>query len=366
MKILHTVEFYAPRVGGAERVVQALSEGLARRGHEVTVATSFDAQRGYTHLNGVRIAQFPVWGNEVKGIRGASHSFLAFLDAGRWDVVMNYAAQSWPTDLAMTRLGRLEAAMVLSPCGYSGLVGWRRPLYHRYFNRLPARLRAYDAVVPHATGFRDFEFGARHGVSQTVIPVGVDSAEFTGPSPSVRQELGLGGGPLVVSIGNHYRLKRHDILHQAMRRSRHRNATFLVIGGDPGGLRSCHRACLRRGGEGGWRNASGLPRDLVAAAVRQADILASPSRTEVFPLTLVEAMAAGTPFVAMDAGVARSLPGGIVCDTPREFTLAIDRLLDDPKERAELGQRGRLEQRARYDWTPIVKAYEGLYERVAA
>ena len=40
MKILHTVEFYHPSVGGMQEVVKQLSERLVRLGHNVTVATS--------------------------------------------------------------------------------------------------------------------------------------------------------------------------------------------------------------------------------------------------------------------------------------------------------------------------------------
>ena len=40
MKILHTVEYYAPSVGGAQEVVRQISERMVQRGHQVTVATT--------------------------------------------------------------------------------------------------------------------------------------------------------------------------------------------------------------------------------------------------------------------------------------------------------------------------------------
>lgn len=36
MKILHTVEFYEPSVGGAQEVIKQISLQLVKRGHEVT------------------------------------------------------------------------------------------------------------------------------------------------------------------------------------------------------------------------------------------------------------------------------------------------------------------------------------------
>ena len=40
MRILHTVTYYHPHWTGLAKVVRLLAEGLAERGHEVTVLTS--------------------------------------------------------------------------------------------------------------------------------------------------------------------------------------------------------------------------------------------------------------------------------------------------------------------------------------
>src|SRR4029078_7001194 len=40
LRLVNTVERYAPQIGGAERVVQRVSEGLAARGHDVIVVTT--------------------------------------------------------------------------------------------------------------------------------------------------------------------------------------------------------------------------------------------------------------------------------------------------------------------------------------
>src|SRR4030095_5092779 len=57
LRILHTVQLYHPHVGGREEVVKQISERLVQRGHHVTVATGFDANRNSSPLNGVEIRQ---------------------------------------------------------------------------------------------------------------------------------------------------------------------------------------------------------------------------------------------------------------------------------------------------------------------
>jgi len=94
LKILHTVEFYYPHVGGAEQLIQQLSERLAARGHDVTVATTLLAGRTFSRLNGVKIEQFDITGSLAKGIYGTDvERYRQFLLENPADVVLNYAAQ---------------------------------------------------------------------------------------------------------------------------------------------------------------------------------------------------------------------------------------------------------------------------------
>ena len=185
MRILHTSAFYHPRSGGAEEVVRQLSERLAARGHNVTVATTAVPERASSNHNGVQIAQFDirgVLGHSALGIRGETSNFRDFLHAGNWDVILNYAAQTWPTDLTCRQLSRLPGKTILAACGYSGLIGARRAVYEGYFRRLPHYLRQYSAIVYHSKAYRDKVFGDRHGIENyRIIPNGIDSSEFAAP-----------------------------------------------------------------------------------------------------------------------------------------------------------------------------------------
>ena len=82
MRILHTVESYSPSVGGMQEVVRQLSERLAARGHDVTVATSKMGGREGDLLNRVRIREFDVSGNLVDGMRGDVSGYREFLRSG--------------------------------------------------------------------------------------------------------------------------------------------------------------------------------------------------------------------------------------------------------------------------------------------
>ena len=198
LNILHTVSNYPPTTkgGGATQVVRRVSEELVRRGHKVTVATSYAPQRvSGCNINGVIVDHFKVYGllgQSILGIYGNVNTFTTYLKETNYDIIMNYAAQTWHTDLTFRNLPTIRAKVVLAACGYSGLVGWRKLLYYRYFRKLPKYLKQYNAVIYHSSKYHDYEFGKRHGITNyKVIPNGIDSNEFTGTNIDFRKVYGI-------------------------------------------------------------------------------------------------------------------------------------------------------------------------------
>jgi len=343
--------------------MQRLSEGLAARGHEVAVATSRLPGRRDETVNGVRIVSFEVSGNHARGMRGELGRYQAWLRDHRFDVVLNYAAQSWPTDAALPILRQIPGARILATCGFSGMFGLRRVLYHGYFRMLAKHLRDYDGLIFHGRTGRDIEFGRRHGTGrQAVIPNGADGAEFDAAPRGFRDRYGIHSRYLLLHVGNHYLVKGHDDLIRIARALRDLDVTLVIIGEPGSGWRGCWAACEEAArGDERLRLLRGLPRAEVVAAFREADVFLLASRFEAAPLVLVEAMAAGIPFVSYDVGNARELAGGIVVGWRRAMAEAVRDLLGDPARRHELGERGREMQRHDLEWERLIDRYEAFY-----
>jgi glycosyltransferase involved in cell wall biosynthesis len=363
MRILNTVEFYHPHQGGAERVVQRVSEGLVRRGHEVTVATSHDPRRGTVEHNGVRIRQFRVSGNQARGMTGEVSAYQEWLQDEPWDVVMNYAAQAWPTDAALPLLTRLRAVRVLATCGFSGMYGIRRPLYIGYFRMLRTRIQQYDALVYHAETGADVAFGRRFGRGQqVVIPNGADASEFAAAVRGFRSRYGVGNRTLLLHVGNHHRVKGHRDLLRVFRSVPVSDVVLTIVGGDPGGWASCWAACARAArAESRLLLLRDIPRADVVSAFVEADLVLLTSHFEAAPLVLVEAMAAGVPFVSYRVGNAPALKGGVLVEGPAEMAKVVRQLLADTGRRCALGRDGQMYQRRMLDWEALVDRYEALF-----
>src|SRR4051812_49155486 len=104
-----------------QEVVRQLSERLISIGHEVTVVTTKLSSRKVSQLNGVKIREFEISGNKVRGIKGDAESYRQFLINSDYDVITFFAAQQWTFDAAIPILDKLKAKLVFVPTGFSGL-----------------------------------------------------------------------------------------------------------------------------------------------------------------------------------------------------------------------------------------------------
>jgi glycosyltransferase involved in cell wall biosynthesis len=386
LRILHAVEFYAPSVGGAQEVVRQVSRRLATRGHEVTVATSRMPERGEAVIDGVRIKEFDVRGNEVRGIEGDVEGYRRFVAGGEFDVVLTYAAQQWTTDALLPVLDSIRSPTVLAPCGFSGL---RDPAYAPYFAHLAEDLRAFDALVFHSHGYQDVRFAREAGAERiTVIPNAADEREFGGQRPhgSFRQAHGINpNAPLLLTVGGHTGMKGHAQAMAALRGSRHRpRATLAVVGNTPigrGCLPTCNARAVMTRATGHPVVLSNPPREQVLDAYYEADLFVFCSMVECSPLVLFESMAAGLPFVSLDVGNAAEIAewsgAGLIVPSQRRddglvtadtgaVARAVDKLLADPERRREMGERGRRAWEQRFTWETTTSRYEALYEELAS
>lgn len=363
MRVFLTVERYFPAIGGAERVVQRIAEGLQRRDHEVVVITS--GRRETQSLNGVRVERFPVVGNLARGIRGNTGAVLGMIKADQPDLIFNYAAQTWPTDLCLQALldDPARPPLVLAPCGFSGLYD---PAYSAYFSRLREALPRYEALVFHSDRYQDRIFAQAAGArNDHVIPNGADSP---GDGHRQAQLRPRNGDSVVATVSSHVRSKGHGHFARIVRTlRRERPIQGVIVAPRRTGIdavRGCHPACSLRSVSRQINLVEGRDPAAVPAVLAAADLFLLPSSVECAPLVLLEAMAAGTPWVSYPVGNASELPGGIVAEGPMEMTAVSSKLLADPDSRRELGDAGREAWSRSHRWAGVVDRYEALFKRV--
>jgi glycosyltransferase involved in cell wall biosynthesis len=361
VKILHTAQSYAPEVCGVREVVQQISEGLVKCGHDVTVATAFHPDRNFEKLNGVKIKQFDIKGQSIIGFKGEVKEYKEFICNFTCDIMMNYAAQQWASDLVYPLLKRLPFKKVFAPCGYSTLYNWK---WKPYFWRLPAVLRKYDHIIYHSDNYRDKKFGDKHNIQNfSVIGNGTSDREFQEPKKGFRSEYGINTSHMLLCVSNFSPGKNQEMVLNAYQKASMPDSTLVFIGSEFN-EHSKRLQTLWKCQNGNVRYLASVPREKVISAYHEADLFLFGSVVECFPLVILEAMASRTPFISNDVGCVAQLPGGIIVNSVEEMAMAIRRLANKGSQWRHLARIGRKTWEIEYRWEKIIDQYESLYIRL--
>jgi glycosyltransferase involved in cell wall biosynthesis len=207
-----------------------------------------------------------------------------------------------------------------------------------------------------------------------VIPNGYDANEIAVDACAGmkwRESQGIAPNELVViSVGFAESEKRFDLSVDAMRllAGRGIDATFVFCGDGP--CRSSLQERARAGGVNARWLGMQSPRDTLTA-IAAANVLAHPSPVEIFGNVLAEAMALGTPIVAMRAGGNAEMLGNdagtailIDDDSPESFADGIAELCADVERGPTLAAAARTRLVAEFPLTRMIDRYDAMMQNI--
>ena len=383
-EVLITTFTYPPQQNGVAEVVCAHAEGLARRGYRVTVATARDDRRAPPGpTDQPHVLSFAVSGsaNPRVGCHGEVRAYQDAVAAFDGDVIFCHCWQIWSTDLAVAAFPRSRARKVMVSHGFNAHIlppGLRFPrgfltwiAWQPYVRRLPAMMRMFDHLVflsgtSMAAHFHDRRVADRIGLTAwTAIPNGADPRSFSDAPCDFRARHGIGEGPLLLHVGYYDPVKNQALALRAFAGLARGDATLVLIGPDLNAYaRRLQGEWKQRGAPGGVLFLDRLSKPEIRAAYHAADVLICSSVTETQPLAVLDAMAAGIPFVSTDVGSVSELPGGRIVRSAREMTNALRALLDHPEEKRRLADEGHSACLSTYNWEAILDRYEDLIAAV--
>jgi glycosyltransferase involved in cell wall biosynthesis len=190
--------------------------------------------------------------------------------------------------------------------------------------------------------------------SIVVIPNWVDVKRFAIAKSLARKRLSIPPGERVVVFVHHLSPRKGADRLPALARSL-RGARLYVIGGGP-----LERELREAARDLPLTITGKVPNTDIPEYVAAADVFIMPSREEGFPRVLLEAMAAGTPFVATPVGgVPDIVPDPLCLASPEDFPERIRFLLDNPAQQRRLSMLGAKTVR-RYAKDPVVRQFEKM------
>jgi glycogen(starch) synthase len=362
--------FARPEPGGGERHTEHLARALGARGHEVTVFTDEPRERrdGIDDLD-VRMYPSPR-GVKLNPVTELGLARAARADAEACDALLltdESAALGVGFDVPTAMVFHLAWHGWLARAGAGGVVGKPQALVYAALERRIARHA--DRVVAISENVREdiARIGRLGGPDPAAdgrlvdIPNGVDTDRF---HPGAGDVDGTAdGGPVSVHFqGRLVEQKRPARLVDAVAQSD--GDWRLTIGGN-GPLREKLERRVRRAGVGDRVAFLGYVPDAdLPARYARSDIFVLPSAYEGMPLTVLEALASGTPVVASPRAatdVVDDAVGRVVEPDPGRLARTLDELAGDREGLDAMGERAR-ERAITYDWERIAARYESLFE----
>jgi glycosyltransferase involved in cell wall biosynthesis len=211
-----------------------------------------------------------------------------------------------------------------------------------------------------------------------VIRLGFDLSPFALGEPersqraaAVRAQLGIAkNARLVTLIARLVPIKRVDrFLRVALRLAEREDTHFLIVG--DGELRESLHASAEARALRGRLTWAGFRRD-IADVCFASDVVALTSDNEGTPVSLIEALAAGTPVVSTNVGgvatVVRHEETGLLAESDDERGLAeaLVRVLDDAQLAERLAHEGQRHALQSFGQERLVEDLDGLYRRLLA
>lgn len=399
MRILNVTQSYAPffEFGGPPAKVKALAEGLAKKGHSVTVLTSdWGLDKRLAEMPGEPPGQPNPFGRK-REVNGVTAFYLP-----NW---FHYRAVSWNPALGRYLRARLQNFDVVHIFGLYDLLGPRtaaqcrkrkipyvvepigmfipivrnifvKKLYHQVFGR--ELLAGASAVI--ATAEQEQAELESGGIPRDKIILRRNGVEIPQSMPargSFRASLQISTqAGLILFLGRLSQKKSPDLLLRAFTEllknsaaGRRDDLHLAFVGPDEAGmLDRLKKLAQELGAEQRIHFVPALSGEKKWSAYQDADIFVLPSQNENFGNTAAEAVAAGTPVIVTDqCGIApllANVAGLVVPHEQQQLARAMQMLLENAPLYASLKD-GCRSATARLGWEQPVGQMENLYAELA-
>jgi glycosyltransferase involved in cell wall biosynthesis len=425
MKILHLIHAYYPAIGGSEYLMQQVSEYLAgQAGDDVTVFTTFAYNSGiFTNpklqpmpaskseevINHVKIRRFPVSNRWAKllyviqyilyRVRFPGNGFWRMLYYGPVSPGMKKAVKEFAADIIVSApfplnhmsygfKNRGKAPLILVGCLHTAD---RHGFHNPRIRAMIRKAQGYIALTPHEKEFLVEHWGI-DAEKIKVLGIGIDirgPAGNTGANP-VREELGCGlQDPLLAFVGQHGLHKGIKTLIRAMPLvwDKHPKAHLIIAGGTTPftgsfkfeaymtemavHMQQCKDEAQRFSFPDNprIRFMDNIDESRKYEILDACDIFATPSGFESFGITILEAWLKKKPVVACDIEVTRNLvedgETGLLVEyeDKQELANTLIRLIENPRLRQELGEKGRQKLEKNYTREIVGKKYREFYKK---
>lgn len=343
MRILITTPSYYPETNGVQNITERQAEGLVKLGHDVTLITG-TANSGFRKkeiYNGVKIMRIHAYDEWMLHF-GEKKKFQKYLieNSYKYDVMMNVCLESWATDWVLPIIDKIECKRFMMIHGINDMT-WQRFNDHstygitkKIYSDIRWRLsfpffwnsiRQYNAIAQlHENDYANRYF-KKHNINNCKILYNCVEDSFFVKDTKKEQ--------LIVNVGALCENKNQCLVLDVFYQMKNKEYKLTIIGPAKNSyydkLIQHKRKLESIYGHRDVEILVGINREDTIKLICKSQIYLLTSISEVFPVVILEAMAANSAFVSTDVGINKYLPGGIVGKNKNELIAALDKMTDD-------------------------------------
>lgn len=357
MKIVVAAMSYYPHEGGVQTVTKYLAEGLAAKGHEIVVMTAISVgdTREETY-RGVKIRRYDV-GSFMKIIpTGETKVFRESLvkvckDA---DAFVNVCGNTPLAILVYQEIGHIPCKKVLHQHGmFDGHFHFRQchtvreyvrrllltplwELFHRYYWD---RIMQFDVCIHLFAHDSSHRYFLLHGYQHNhIVMNSCDNVFFDGQTDKTVLEKYHINRPYYIYVANYSSNKNQLRALESYLKADCQSTDLVLVGSSANGYYSKVQNLLEKSShQDRIHLLSSVSRQDTIDLIKNSYAFLMTSNSEYFPISIIEAMACGKPFISTDVGVVRDIPGGKVCRSDEELIYWMRHFEANPSFVAQLG-----------------------------
>lgn len=359
MDIVITVNTYYPLTDGVQAVTQYEAEGLVKLGNNVTVVTvRYPGLKEFEVYNGVKIIRYNIstkhalYVGDIKGYRELITNLCLKADA-----LINVSTQTATTETLYPILNTIKCKKILHMHGFHDFKWhlfdfstistfshklWNNLRWYYDYKKNRKYLKLYDSVIQlHEMDPANIYFKKYLKITSKIINNGADNSFFS----LSRNNYTNNFGRYALCVSNYIPRKNQEFLLKAFYLSKKTDLSLLLIGSEKTSyyekLLKLKTKLDKKYGKRKVYIMTNIKRDQIPFYVSNASIFLLGSTWEAFPISIVETMASGTPFISTDVGIVKYLPGGKVINSILEMSFWINTLADETTIAHEIGLTGR-------------------------
>lgn len=358
MKVIITVNTYYPLNDGVQFVTQYHAEGLVKKGHNVTVVTrKINNLPIYEVFNGVKIVRVEAYTKHTihRGDKKLYQNKILEL-TNNADVLINVCAQTATTDWVYDILEKINCKKVLY---MHGMISYEWSKYNfksfstvlsKFLNNIRWKIyyknsisyfKKYEGTI-HLHEFDDaYKFFKKKSITNcAVIENAAADIFFDSPNSLHKNQ----SDNYIICVANYIELKNQELCLESFYKSSISNFSLIFIGNSEtpyyNKLIKKNKDLIKKFGKKDVKFLKNINREDVIQYIRNAKIYLLGSNTEKYPVSIIEAMASGIPFISTNVGCVKFLPGGVVINNSNEMAYWINKLCEDDKLANFYGEMG--------------------------